>query len=121
MEDVLVVVDGSSTIPRGGDDTCRSTRQQSFEDLDTNTAFANTGEKGCFLGEGHTRSRDLSENIEIYSCQLDPWILLLADSQMLVSFCEYAQLVPVFPLQMQEWQVRRLNLGPVLYVGPQEL
>jgi hypothetical protein len=54
VEDVLVIIHGGSAVSRGGNDTSTSTRQQTLEDLNTDTALADTGEKCSFLSESDT-------------------------------------------------------------------
>lgn len=65
MEDALVVVDSSAAVSRRGDDTCSTAREKTFENLDTDRAFTDTGEKGSLLGKGDTRRGNLCENVEV--------------------------------------------------------
>lgn len=66
MENVLVVVDGSSRVSRGGHDTGTTTREETLEDFDTDGTLADTGEKGGLFGKSDTRGGDLSKDIEVF-------------------------------------------------------
>jgi hypothetical protein len=66
VEDLFVVVDRCSAVSRCCDDTDCSTRQETLEDLYTDTALSNTGKEGGFLGESDTRGSDLGQDVEVY-------------------------------------------------------
>jgi hypothetical protein len=96
VEDLLVVVDRGSAVSRCGDDADGSTRQETLENLDTDTAFSDTSKERSLLGESDTGCSDLGQDVEVYSQLGLKDILLDLDLQMLVSLWLYAQLVPVF-------------------------
>lgn len=81
MENVLVVVDGVATVSGSGDDTGTATREETLEDLDTDTSFAYTGEQGGLFGVGDARGGDLGQHVEV-CCQRRK----SEHSQMLVNF-----------------------------------
>jgi len=92
VEDVLVVIDSVPAVPGCGNNTCATSGQETLENLNTNTAFTDTGKKCSLLGEGDTRGGNLSQNVKV--CHQRG--LIKNNSQMLVSFWLYPQSVPVF-------------------------
>lgn len=119
MEDVLVVVDGISAVSRGGDNTSTTTREQTLQDLHTDRALSDTGQQSRLFGVSDTGRGDLRQDVEV--CSSAP------NSTADGTHTNVGELLRVGParsglsLQVQERQVRLLDLCPVLNVGPEEL
>ena len=87
MEDVLVVVNRGSTIPRGGYHASASTRQEALYYLHPNASLANTSEEGSLLRKRDARCCYFCQDVEI-SEVFERQISTSSNSgsQMLVSF-----------------------------------
>lgn len=65
VEDVLVVVDRFPRVSRGGNDDGCTTSQQTLQDFNTDTAFADTGHQGSLFGESGTSSSDFGQDVKV--------------------------------------------------------
>ena len=65
LENALVIFDRFAAVARGGDDDMGATREETFDNFNSNRALSNTGEKGILVFEGSAGHRNFVEDIKI--------------------------------------------------------
>ena len=70
LENALVIFDRFTATVRGGDDDMGATREETFDNFNSDRALSNTGEKGILVFEGGAGCRNFVEGIEIDTCEV---------------------------------------------------